>query len=527
MTARGSLLWGPTVVTGMAAWLVVLAAPTMIGTRTAVAAELPDVTVDEAVLTEVDDYLAHNREKHGWPGLAAALVADGEVVWSAGYGIAGPDGRPVTPQTPFLLASVSKSLTAIAVMRLVDAGVIALDDPVSDHVPELAPHGDVVTLGDLMVHRSGLDPALDLEDMAGDPTASLGGDLGRVRAGLREEADFTYTNVNYDTLALALERAANRPFDDVVRDEVFGPLEMATSTTDPATAREAGLADGHYHWLLAGYRPNVPPLTDSTVGSYRMFASAEDVAHALVMHVSDGVYEGEQVLSPESVAALHRGEPVAPDVDARYGGGLWIHPPNSPWMSGPSAAYPFIEHDGSAMAYRSYVWVMPDLGLGLVLLTNANDWSDESALPQVGFNVRQILLDEEVTPVEVRSEPLRRWGKHLFALLAVAQLAVTVAAIGPVRRLHADRHLGRGGRAALVAAAALTLFSGYALVRLVTIIAEAPLGVVVAQAPDARVIVVVMVAATCLAVVLAIVCLASLGTRRPAHTASSWANMRT
>ena len=511
MTARGSLLGGPAVVVGMAVWLMVLGAA-------AAAADLPDVTVDEAVLDEVDDYLERQRQEHGWPGLAAALVSDGEVAWSAGYGTTGPDRRPVTPQTPFLLASVSKSLTAIAVMRLVDAGVIALEDPVSDYVPELGPNGDGVTLRDLMVHRSGLAEALDLEDMAGDPEASLDADLDRVGSGLREDPEFAYTNANYDTLALVVERAAKRPFGDVLRTEVFGPLDMGVATTEPATAREAGLADGHYHWLLAGYRPNVPPLPDSTVGSYRMFASAEDVAHTLVMHVSDGYYDGAQVLSPESLSVLHTGEPVAPDADARYGGGLLIYPPGSAWMSGPSAAYPFLEHDGSAMAYRSYVWLMPDLGLGLVLLANANDWSDESRLPQVGFNVRQILLDEEVTPVTSRSEPLRRWAKHLFALLALAQLAVTLAAVRPVRRMRSGRDTGRGGRVLIVAAAALSLFSLYALVRLIPAVADAPLRVVVAQAPDARVIVAVMVATTCLAVVLAIVWLASLRATRPADT---------
>ncbi|MGA8048150.1 MAG: serine hydrolase domain-containing protein [Dermatophilaceae bacterium] len=521
MTARGSRHGGPAVVMGMALWLGVSGCLMGTAASATTVSEPPGVTVDETALSTIDAYLARQREEHGWPGLAAALVTGGEVAWSAGYGTAGPDGQPVTPQTPFLLASVSKSLTAVAVMRLVDAGVLALGDPVSEHVPELAPHGDGVTLRDLMAHRSGLGEALDLEDMAGDPAASLSADLDRVGADLRDQAEFTYTNANYDTLALVVERAANRPFEQVLRDEVFGPLDMATSTTEPTTARDAGLADGHYHWLFAGYRRNVPPLPDSTVGSYRMFASAEDVAHALAMHVSDGSYGGAQVLSPESLSFLHTGEPVAPDVDARYGGGLFIHPPQSAWMSGPSAAYRFIEHDGSAMAYRSYIWVMPELGLGLVLLANGNDWSDESPLPQVGFNVRQILLDEEVTPVTSRSDALQRWGKHLFALLAVAHLAVTLTAIRPVRRLHAGRPAGRGGRAVLAVAAVLTITSVYALARLAPDVADAPLRVVVAQAPDARIIVAVMVATTCLAVVLAIVCLASLRTRRPAHTSDS------
>lgn len=520
MTARGSRHGGPAVVMGLAVRLGITWCLAVLGASAATGSEPPQINVDEAALSRVDSYLARQREDHGWPGLAAALVADGEVAWSAGYGTAGPDGRPVTPQTPFLLASVSKSLTAVAVMRLVDDGLISLEDPLTAHLPELAPGGHDITVGDLMAHRSGLDEVLGVEVMAEDEAAALTDNLERIRPALREDAGFAYSNGNYDALALVVERAAGRPFPVVLEDEVFEPLRMTTATTDPAAARAAGLADGHYHWLLAGFRPDVPPLPSSAVGSYRVFASAQDVAHALVMQVGDGGYDGREVLTPESLAVLHTGVPLSSETDARYGGGLWVHPPNSAWMTGASAAYPFLEHDGSALAYRSYVWLMPDLGLALVLLANANDWSDESPLPQVGFNVRQILLAEEVTPVEVRSEAVRRWGKHLFALLAIAQLTVTLAAVGPVRRLRTGRPAGLGGRAVLVTATALTLLSGYALVRLIPDVAAAPLRVVV-QAPDARIIVAVMLGATALAVCLAASSLASLRTTRPAHTADA------
>ncbi|KAB7745644.1 serine hydrolase [Nostocoides sp. F2B08] len=520
MTARASRRGGPAVVTGVVARLGIAGCLLVASASATGGAEAPDVTVDEAVLSRVDSYLTLQRDEHGWPGLAAALVADGEVAWSAGYGTTGPDRRDVTPQTPFLLASVSKSLTAVAVMRLVDAGIVSLDDPVTDHLPELAPRGDEITLGDLMVQRSGLDEVLGVEVMAAEPDVPLDDNLRRIEPALRDDAGFAYSNTNYDALALVVERAIGRPFADVLDAEVFDPLAMATATTDPVAARDAGLADGHYHWLLAGFRPHVPPLPDSAAGSYRMFASAEDVAHAIAMHVGDGAYAGRRVLSSESLAVLHTGVPVAADGDARYGGGLWVHPPNSAWMTGASAAYPFLEHDGSALGYRSYVWLMPELGLGLVLLANANDWSDESRLPQVGFNIRQMLLGEDVTPIEGRSEPLRRWGKHLFALLAIAQLAVTLAAVAPVRRLRAGRPAGRGGRAVLVAATALTAFSGYALVRWIPDVAAAPLRVVV-QAPDARIIVAVMLAAMALAACLAFGYLASLRTTRPAHTSDA------
>lgn len=461
----------------------------------------PSGQVTQEVLAEVDAYLAQNREDHGWPGLAAAIVADGEVAWSAGYGSTGPDGDAVTAQTPFLLASVSKSLTAVAVMRLVDAGALDLEDPLTEHLPELSPDGAGLTVTDLMFQHSGLGWRADNEVVLGDEHASVSDQATAYEPMLREGAGFAYSNANYNLLALLVERASGMPFEDYLAAEVFGPLDMSTATTDPEVAEQAGLAAGHYHWLALGFRPFVPPLRDSDVGAYRMFASAEDVAHSLVMHLSAGEHDGRRVLSPQSVSVLQTGEPVGGGDHANYGGGLWVHPPGSAWMTGPSAAYSFLEHDGSAFSYRSYVWLMPDLGLGMVLLANANDWSDETRLPQVGFNVRQILLDEELTPVTTRSQPLVRWGKHVFTLVALAQLGLTLASIRPIAGTWHGRRPGRGGLALIAAALASTLFTGYALARLIPSLTQLPIRAV-AQAPDARILLSAMIAGLILALVL-------------------------
>lgn len=469
------------------------------GTRDVVVSPSSPVTKD--VLAEVDAYLARNREEHGWPGLAAAIVADGEVAWSAGYGSTGPDGDPVTAQTPFLLASVGKSLTALAVMRRVDAGEVGLDDPLTEHLPELLPGGAGLTVADLMFQHSGLGYRADNTVVLSDEDAGLSDQATAYESMLREGAGFAYSNANYDLLALLVERSSGEPFEDYLQGEVFGPLDMSTATTDPEVAEQAGLATGHYHWLGLGYRPFVPPLPDYDVGAYRMFAGAEDLAHALVLHLSGGEYDGRRVLSAESLTVLQTGEPVGGSDQARYGGGLWIHPAGSDWMTGPSAAYRFLEHDGSALSYRSYIWLMPDLGLGMVLLANANDWSDESRLPQVGFNARQILLGEELTPITSRSPLLVRRGKHIFALLALAQLGLTLASIRPIAGTWHGRQPGRAGLGLIAGVLTTTLFTGYALARLIPSVTQSPLRAV-ALAPDARILVSALIAGLILGLVL-------------------------
>lgn len=472
-----------------------------------------EVPVDANDLERIDRYLDRSRQDLGWPGLAAALVSGGEVVWSAGYGTTGPNGVAVSADTPFLIASVSKSLTAVAAMRLVDAGVVDLDDPVTLHLPELAPAGDALTVTDLMFQRTGITGRSDTQAMTDPPTASLAVTVERLEPLLRPGADFEYANGNYDALALLVERAAGVPFETYLQDEVFGPLDMSNATTDPDLARAIGLADGHYRWLAAGYRPHTPPLPDGTVGSYRMFASAEDLTGLLLLHLGGGAYGGAQVLEPASVELLQRGLPMAPGTEYSYGGGIVVHPAGSSWMTGPSAAYPLLEHDGSALAYRSYVWAVPGADLGLVLLTNANDWSDESFLPQVGINVREMLFDGETAPLTSRAQPLNRWGKHIFAVLAVAQVGVTVAALRAVLRVGRCRPLGRRGAGVLVATMLLQLLALSALLWLAPAVADAPLRAI-ATAPDARLILGAMVLGLALGLGAATIGLAAIGRPR-------------
>jgi CubicO group peptidase (beta-lactamase class C family) len=84
---------------------------------------------------KIDTYIQSRMRKAHIPGLALGVVRDDQVVYLKGYGIAGPDGRAVTPQTPFIIGSSSKSFTALAVMQLVEEGKIDLDAPVTSYLP--------------------------------------------------------------------------------------------------------------------------------------------------------------------------------------------------------------------------------------------------------------------------------------------------------------------------------------------------------------------------------------------------------
>ena len=93
-------------------------------------------SVNTSKVEKIDAFVSDQMQRHGIPGLALALVDGDKVIFMKGYGKADQTGRPITPQTPFILASVSKPLTAVAIMQLVDAGQVELDAPVQRYLPE-------------------------------------------------------------------------------------------------------------------------------------------------------------------------------------------------------------------------------------------------------------------------------------------------------------------------------------------------------------------------------------------------------
>lgn len=478
-----------------ARWVIVVAVSSVVGLM-AVALPRPaaDIRAESPVADEriaaVEQYLADTRAEMGWPGLSAALVAGDEVAWAAGFGTSGTDGAEVTADTPFLVASVAKSVTAVAVMRLVEEGRVELSQPVTTHLPELAPAGDEVTVADLMFHRTGVSTSAGHEVFTGASAASLQDNVARLEPLLVPEAPFEYSNANYDALALLVERAAGDSYEEFLQAEVFGPLGMGNATTDPERAREAGLAQGHYHWLLLGYRPHAPPLPAGGVGSYRLFASADDVAQLLLMHLNRGMHGGQRVLSESSVDILQSGEPVAPGAEVTYGGGLTVHPPGQRWMAGDIADHPTLMHDGSSLSSRAVMWAMPRADLGLVLLANANDYADETHLPRAAFTVQQLLFDVEPQPVVRGPDWLRRWSKELLALVAIAQLALGLAGSSPLRRMWQGERPGRSGVGLLTGATVVDV-AALLTVLLLPVITGSPFAVVL-KAPDARILIAVM-----------------------------------
>jgi CubicO group peptidase (beta-lactamase class C family) len=179
------------------------------------------------------------------PGYALGIIRDGEFVYARGYGQANlDDGVPITTETAFHLASVSKQFTAAAVALLVLDGKLSLSDPVVKYIPEAGKYGDELRVEDLVYMTSGLHEYTDLPRASGDPWMSyyyftrdeaIRTSLAQPKLEFTPGSQWAYRNINYMLLTRIVEVVAHEPFAQFMRERIFGPLRMSHSEIDDDT----------------------------------------------------------------------------------------------------------------------------------------------------------------------------------------------------------------------------------------------------------------------------------------------------
>ena len=451
--------------------------------------------VDANTLDEVADYISAQRDATGIPGLAAAVVHGDEAVLLQGFGRTETDGDAVDPDAPFFIASLSKSLTAIAVMQLVEQGSLRLDEPVSTYLPELGNNADEVSIRRLLHHRSGLSTYNGRDPIAGGDGESLESNVARLGPHLERDAAYRYSNANYDALALIVQRVSGVSFSDYMRRNVFEPLQMDRSFVDRDEAVKEGLVQGHYHWLFGGYRPHDARMPKGMAGSATMFSSAGDLANVLSLHLNRGSFRGEQILSEASMRETHKPAEYAQESPERYAMGWYVLPAFGPRATTDPGLtdLTMLYHDGLWSTYRSIMWMVPEAELGFVLLANGSDLADDTTLPQIGRGVRALLFGLEPPAIEAGSELLERWGKHLLLAVVVIQIALAAWTVLVLRRAKRERRFGRAAWTNLALATALDFVAVVLLVWIVPAAGESPLAVPLGY-PDYRILFAGMIA---------------------------------
>jgi len=321
-------------------------------------------------IAAIDAYIENHMAENQIPGLALSIVHNDEIVYTKGYGVAGPDGTPVTSQTPFIIGSTTKSFTALAVMQLAEAGRIDLDASVQEYLPWFSlanpEEAQQITIRHLLTHTSGFSALDGDKGMLDDDTSDEA-----LEANIRELTDtslnrpvgvsYTYSNINYDILGLIVQTVSDQSYESYIEDHIFAPLEMNNSYTSKTEAEAGGMAVGHTYFFGSPRVSTDAPHPRAKLPAGFLISSAEDLGHYLIAQLNEGNYDDMQILSPEYVALMHQPAIETSEEGASYAFG---------WRTNLVEGEPTVRHGGDTADFHSDMAFSPTRGWGVAIVMN-------------------------------------------------------------------------------------------------------------------------------------------------------------
>lgn len=307
------------------------------------------------------------------PGLALGIIRDGRVIHARGYGWRDVSRRlPVTPTTSFAIGSCTKAFTATALGLLVDEGKVGWDVPVREYIPELRLHdpvaSELVTLRDLLAHRSGLPR----HDMLWVNAPWDRGELLRRFRYLEPSKTFRsayeYNNLMYVLAGLVIERVSGSSWEHFINARLCKPLGMASvSFANLAMARRADHALGyHRHGRRLRRVAHENAAAIGPAGS--MNVELPDMCVWTAFQMSGGKQRGTRLIKQQTMREIHTPQ-VAFREDASHT--ELLDPAYAlGWVVQPYRGHRRLTHGGCLDGFNACVSFMPEMGIGVVVLTN-------------------------------------------------------------------------------------------------------------------------------------------------------------
>jgi CubicO group peptidase (beta-lactamase class C family) len=296
------------------------------------------------------------------PGCALAVVNDGHIVYEHGYGMANLElGIPITPQSVFDIGSVSKQITAMAILLLEQEHKLSLDDDIRKYLPEIPDYGSKITLRHLLHHTSGLRNYDDLFDLEGIPEADLTTERDAMDLIVRQKGvnfkpgeEFLYSDTNYFLMSQIVKRITGQTLRQFAQDRIFGPLGMtSTHFHDDHTMIVARRAQGYAPHPGGGFEidmSNFEQLGDGSVMTTveDLYKWDQNFDHPVV-----GGVDAIRLLTTPGV--LSNGQPNA------YAMGLFLdHYRGLKW----------VHHSGEWVGYRAALSRFPDQHFSTLITCN-------------------------------------------------------------------------------------------------------------------------------------------------------------
>jgi CubicO group peptidase (beta-lactamase class C family) len=326
-------------------------------------------TISKEQLIALERELASQLELNKIPGLSIAIVKDGEIAFVKGFGLMDIKKElPVTEDTVFPINSVSKPITSILAGIRVDEKAIEWDDLLSTYLPNFVFSTNKqtvpITLRDALSHRSGYgrndtlwaNPKTSREDIL--KSASFAIPLAKHRS------EFHYNNVMYLAAGLASVHDRDYNWDSVLKEKLFTPLGMKSTTTNEIQLAELNKIATGYYWddidqefvSLPNHNGfNVAPATG-------IYSNASDMANLLKLLLSGGKFEGERIIEATTLSTIFTPTiEISPTYSYALGWNVSVYNGET-----------LLEHSGNGEGFSSQIALLPESGVGFILMMNVS-----------------------------------------------------------------------------------------------------------------------------------------------------------
>jgi CubicO group peptidase (beta-lactamase class C family) len=308
---------------------------------------------------EVARFVRAEMERQQTPGLALLVSRQGKPIRVEGFGLSNVELHvPVKAETIFQSGSVGKQFTATAVMMLVEAGKVGLEDPLIRYFPEAPPWWKEVTVRELLSHTAGFTDYPDDFDMRKDYSElELLKIVAAIPPAYPPGTKWSYSNLGYLTLGILIHRVTGEFYGDFLQRKLFKPLDMSTTRiineADIISNRAAGyrLIDGHLknqEWVS-------PTVNTTADGS--LYFSVLDLAKWDAALYTEKLLKRASLQRMWTVATLGDGKPNS----GNYGFG---------WFVSSKGGHRVVEHEGQWQGFETQISRYLDEGLTVVVLTN-------------------------------------------------------------------------------------------------------------------------------------------------------------
>lgn len=344
----------------------------------------------------------------GTPGAVVAVVSGDRIIFAKAFGVANVEtNAPVTVETLFRIASVTKMFTATAVVSMAEQGKLKLDEPVGSYIKGLSPQLSKLTLHQLLTHTSGLV----------NETTSRGSiDDAKFADAVRAWNDdslfyeqpgkmYSYSNPGLVLAGLALQESAKKPYAEMMSAILFKPLGMSRTTFNPMLAMTYPIAMGHQVGMDKKATVLRPFPSPQYLPAGGMISNVTDLSRFAIAFMNGGQLDGKQVLSPSAIAKL-----TTPYVDSYATSGQWKQGYGMRMTD--YRGVHIVEHLGGTNGFGSQLRMIPEHRFAVIILTN----SSLAQLSKTTEKAMELLLPLKAQPASPSeaAQPLTAAEMHSY-----------------------------------------------------------------------------------------------------------------